>query len=113
MEPEKRTHPRVAVTLSIIRLGAALNISQSGMCVLVDDPLPIDYEVKLELALPNLEIESGESSDTVQVEGVIVWSKYSEQLDKYEVGIKFTKIEGENRVQVKAFIEKHTQNNPQ
>lgn len=113
MTTEKRTNPRVDVKLSIIRLGAALNISETGMCVLSDEPLPIDYEVRLKVALPDLDNESGGTSHTIQIEGVIVWIKFSEQLDKYEIGIKFTKIEGASRAEVKSFIEKYTLNNPQ
>ncbi|GJQ57891.1 MAG: PilZ domain-containing protein [Candidatus Scalindua sp. AMX11] len=113
MKTENRTHPRIDVKLSITRLGAALNISESGMCILVDEPLPIDYEVKLSLTLPHLDNEGDKTSNTIQVEGVIVWTKFLEQLDKYEAGIKFSKLEGENRVQVKAFLEKHTQNSPE
>ena len=113
MKTEKRTNPRIDVKLSITRIGAALNISEAGMCVLSDKPLPIDYEVKLNLALPDPDNESGETSKTIQIEGVIVWIKYSEQIDKYEIGIKFTKIEGAGRAQVKTFIENHTLKNPQ
>ncbi|MCP5006992.1 MAG: PilZ domain-containing protein [Planctomycetes bacterium] len=110
MGSDKRTYPRVGVNVSIDRPGNALNISESGICILADDPLPIDYEVKLNLSLPGIE---NEAPGNLHIEGVIVWIKFLEELEKFEIGIKFSKMEGGSRAQVKAFIEKHSQNNSQ
>ena len=112
MKVDKRTSPRIDVKLTIMRFGLAMNISVAGMCVIVDDPLPIDYLVELKLSLPDLVNEREESSNIVLVEGVVVWTKFSEQLDKYEVGIKFMNLDDDNKALVKSFIENYSHGNP-
>ncbi len=113
-EAERRIYPRVDVKLAITRLGTAMNISEGGICVLVDDALPIDYLIELNVSLPILNNDyKKESSKTLKLEGVVVWNKYSELLDKYEIGIKFTNMQNYNKAVVNAFIERYTQNNPQ
>ena len=111
MKVDKRTSLRIDVKLSILRYGLAMNISAAGMCVIVDDPLPIDYFVELKLSLPDQINEREDSSNIISVEGVVVWTKFSEQLDKYEVGIKFTNLNADNKALVKSFIENYSHGN--
>ncbi len=67
------------------------------------------HKVDLDLILPNLSNDDKqESSDPTKLEGVVVWTKYSELLGKHEVGIKFTEAHVYSKEILKSFIEEYT-----
>ena len=49
MKTKRRVYPRVDVNITITHLGNAINISEGGMCVIVDDPLPVGHKIDLDL----------------------------------------------------------------
>ncbi|MFQ5963576.1 MAG: PilZ domain-containing protein [Candidatus Scalinduaceae bacterium] len=109
MVTQRRVYPRVDVNITLSQLGNAVNISEGGMCVIVDNPIPVGHMINLDLFLPNSSVDDvKEPLDQVKLEGIVVWSKHSELLDKHEVGIKFTDQHLYNREKVKTFIEKYT-----
>ncbi len=109
MKTEKRVSARVDVSITIKHLGNAINISEGGMCAIIGDPLPIGHKVDLDLVLPNSTNDGKqESSDPVKLEGVVVWTKHSESLNKHEIGIKFTDTHVYSKEILQSFIEKYT-----
>ncbi len=84
------------------------------MCVIVDDPVPTGHKADLDLILPiSPNDDKQESSNPIKLEGTVVQTKYSELLDKHEVGIKFTRTHVYSKKILKSFIEKYTQNTSQ
>lgn len=109
METKKRVYPRVDVSITIKYLGSAINISEGGMCVIIDDPLPIGHKIDLDLLLPDSsDDDKQKSSNPIKLEGVVDWTKYSETLDMHEIGIKFTDTHVYSKETLKSFIEKYT-----
>ncbi len=109
MKTKRRVYPRVDVNITITHLGSAINISEGGMCVIIDNPLPTGHKIDLDLLLPNSPNDDKQnSSNPSKLEGVVVWTKYSELLDKHEVGIKFTDTHVYSKKTLKSFIEKYT-----
>ncbi|ODS33216.1 MAG: PilZ domain protein [Candidatus Scalindua rubra] len=108
MEKKRRIYPRVDVNITIKQLGNAVNISEGGICVIAENPLPIGSNVDLDLFLSDLPCEAEQrSSDSVKFEGTVLWTKYSELFDKYEVGIKFINPHPSNRKKIKSFVESY------
>jgi hypothetical protein len=78
MKTKKRAYPRVDVSITIKHLGNAINISEGGMCAIIDDPLPIGHKIDLDLVLPtSSNDDKQESSNPIKLEGVVVWTKHS------------------------------------
>ncbi len=79
------------------------------MCFIVDDPVPTGHKVDLDLVLPNSpNDDKQESSEPNKLEEVVVQTKYSELLGKYEVVIKFTDAHVYSKEILKSFIEEYT-----
>ena len=113
MKTEKRVSARVDVSITIKHLGNAINISEGGIRAITDDPLPIGHKIDLDLVLPtSSNDDKQESSNPIKLEGEIVWTKYSESLDKHQIGIKFTDINAHGKEILKSFVEEYTENNP-
>ena len=109
MKTKRRAYPRVDVNITIKQLGNAVNISEGGLCVIVDIPLTIGHKIDLDLFLPDSSDDSKQETSNIAIlEGEVVWVKNSELLDKYEVGIKFTDTHPHSKEKVKSFIERHT-----
>lgn len=108
MEAKNRVFPRVVVKITIKQVGSAVNISEGGLCIISDNPLPVGQVINLDLSLSG---ESGnpiqESSDPVKYEGIVVRNKFSALLNKFEVGVKFINSSPSNKEQIKSFIESH------
>jgi c-di-GMP-binding flagellar brake protein YcgR len=109
MKTKRRIHPRVEVNITIKELGNAINISEGGMCVIIDNSLPIGHKVDIDLLLPSSSNDDKkESLNPIKLEGVVAWTKYSELLDKHEAGIKFTDTHVYSKELLKSFIENYT-----
>ena len=61
--------------------GLARNISQGGVCILIDRNLKKESILRLEFTLP------GENPEHIEVLGKVVWQKKED--DKFLTGIKF------------------------
>ncbi len=108
MEAKNRVFPRVVVNFTIKQVGSAVNISEGGLCIISDIPLPVGQVINLDLSLsegPGNPIQ--ESSDQAKHDGIVVRNKFSASLNKYEVGVKFTNSSPSNKEQIKSFIESH------
>lgn len=108
MEAKNRIFPRVVVNITIKQVGSAVNISEGGLCIISDNTLPVGQVINLDLSLsgvPGNPIQ--ESSDQAKYEGIVVRSKFSALLNKFEVGVKFINSSPSNKEQIKSFIESH------
>jgi c-di-GMP-binding flagellar brake protein YcgR len=109
MKTNRRIYLRVGVNITIKHLGNAINISEGGLRAIIDDPLPIGHKIDLDLFLPNSPNDDKQnSSNPIKLEGVVVWTKHSESLNKHEIGIKFTDTHVHSKEILKSFIEKYT-----
>ncbi len=109
MKTNRSIYLRVDVNITIKHLGNAINISEGGMCAIIDDPLPIGHKIDLDLVLPtSSNDDKQESSNPIKLEGVVVWTKHSESLNKHQIGIKFTDINAHGKEILKSFVEKYT-----
>ncbi len=98
MKTKTNTYPQVDVRISNNQLSNAVNITERGICVIVDTPLSVGKRVDLDLSIPNSSnYKTTTPSNPINLEGVSVWIKYSELLDKYELGIKFTNIDHQSK----------------
>ena len=108
MEAKNRVYPRIDVNITIKQVGNAVNISEGGLCIITDSPLPIGQVVNLELFLSDVPGNPGqESSDQDKYDGIVVWSKRSELSNKFEVGVRFINSSPSNKEKIKSFIESH------
>ncbi len=109
MTTKKRVKPKGHIDIIIKHLGDAINISEGGMSVVIDNPLLIGHKIELDLHLPTLSNDDKqESSNPITLEGEVVWSEYSESLDKHQIGIKFTDINAHGKETLKSFVEDYT-----
>ncbi len=114
MNAELRTYPRVNLKFIAIQLGSSVNISEGGICVAVENPLHIDCLIDFDLLLsPPSNATKRKSSTRIKLKGMVVWTRYSELLGKYKIGIKFTDRHYYSKAKIKSFIERYKYNNPQ
>ncbi len=70
--------------------------------------MPLGHKVELGLLFPDSsDDDKQKSSNPIKLEGEVAWTKYSETLDRHEIGIKFTDIDGHNKERLKSFVDKH------
>lgn len=73
MTTKKRVKPAGDVNIIIKHLGDAINISEGGMGVVIDDPLLIGHKIELDLLLPtSSNDDKQESSNPITIEGEVV-----------------------------------------
>ncbi|MFQ5713189.1 MAG: PilZ domain-containing protein [Candidatus Scalinduaceae bacterium] len=109
MTTKKRVRARGHINIIIKHLADAINISEGGMGVIIDNPLLIGHKIELDLHLPTTSNDDKqESSNPITLEGEVVWTKYSESLDKHQIGIKFTDTNAQGKETLKSFVEKYT-----
>ncbi len=107
MKSQRRVYPRVEVNITVKHLGNAINISEKGMCAIIDNPLPIGHRIDLDMLLPD-SFNTDKQDSSIKLEGVVVWNKHSDLLNKHEVGIKFTDTHVYSKEILKSFVEKYT-----
>lgn len=108
MDAKNRVYPRVDVNITIKQVGSAVNISEGGLCIISDNPLPIGQVIDIDLLLSDVPANpKQESSGQAKYNGIVVWNKYSELLNKFEVGVSFIDSSPSNKKQIKSFIEHH------
>ncbi len=74
MKTKRRVYPTVDVNIIITHLGNTINISEGGMCVIIDNPLPVGHKVDLDLVLPNSSNDDKQKpSNPIKLEGTVVY----------------------------------------
>ncbi len=105
---ERREYARLNSKFISVQLGPGVNISEGGICVIVEDPLRIGQVIDIIVLLTATPaVGMQKSSIRVKLKGVVIWTKYSELSGKYKVGIRFTGKNFYGRAKVKSFIDKH------
>ena len=113
MEAKDRVYPRVDVNITIKQMGNAVNISEGGLCIISDNPLPIGQVIDIDLLLSDVPANPKQkSSGKAKYDGIVVWNKYSELLNKFEVGVRFMNSPHSSKEQIKSFIQSHASDNP-
>jgi len=82
------------------------NVSAGGAFVRTREVYPVGTDVKLRFTLPN-------DNATIEAAGEVIWS-YNQagrtEPNSSGMGIKFTKIQDEDRVRITRFVEESTRN---
>ena len=109
MPDEKRTNLRANTEIQILfkELGAfskvyMLNVSNGGLFIKTDDPLPLEKTVVLRLQLPG-------ETEMMEIEGRVIWNNPKGVKNSFPrgMGIQFVKMEPENQETIEAFVKKH------
>ena len=109
MNQEKRCVPRVATTIEIMfkEVGSfikayMLNVSNGGLFIKADDPLPLDSAVTLRVSLP------GESEE-MQIQGNVVWNNPRGRKNSFPkgMGVQFVEIKPEHAEKINEFVKKY------
>ena len=109
MDQEKRSGPRATTKIEIMfkEIGGfikayMLNVSNGGLFVKADDPLPLDSPVNLKLTLP------GESEE-MQIQGRVVWNNPKGRKDSFPkgMGIQFVEIKPEHAEKINEFVKRY------
>lgn len=85
--PQRRTAPRVAVTLDLLLLrrrgnrisGKTLDLGSGGMCVATDRPLSVDEVLKFDIPLGETHVAGG--ARVLRMQGHNVYALRFEELD--------------------------------
>ena len=109
MGEEKRTSPRIETNIDIMfrESGAfiksyMLNVSNGGLFLKTENPLPIDSLVTLRIKLPG-------ETEVMEVQGCVVWSnpKFKNNAFPAGMGIQFNKMKPDDRKKIDEFVEKY------
>ena len=109
MGQEKRGRPRATTKIEITfkEVGGfvkayMLNVSNGGLFVKAEDPLPLDSPVLLKLTLP------GESEE-MQIGGCVVWNNPKDRKNSFPkgMGIQFVEIKPEHAKKIEGFVKKY------
>lgn len=106
---ERRLHPRTQIQIEVnyrsldaLYENPVLDISQGGMFIRTESPLPLGTEISLEFVIPG-------QDQTIQSKGLVVWrhesthSRISSQ--KPGMGIRFIQMEPQDLKRIKAYVE--------
>lgn len=105
---ELRKYARLNSKFITIQLGPSVDISEGGICVIVEDPLRIGHEIDVIVLLTTTHaVGMQKPSIRIKLEGVVIWTKYSKLLGKYKVGIRFAGKNYYGKAKIKSFIDKH------
>jgi len=109
MAEEKRAGPRAMIKIEIIYKEAGsfvrsyiLNLSNGGLFVKAENPLPLDTHVMIQLTLPG-------ETEPMEIEGIIVWINFKARKSSFPkgMGVKFISLNEEDAVKIKALVKKH------
>ena len=110
---EKRKYKRKKITIDVDYDiskdqkwfdSTSLDISAGGMCLVSREPLQVDSSVKLKFIIPD-------SDKPLFVTGVVIWNeKFLKKNNNtsYYNGIKFTRIDAEDRAFINKYVESTT-----
>jgi uncharacterized protein (TIGR02266 family) len=79
-----------------------LNISNGGIFIGTETPLPLDAMVTLMVKLPG-------ETDEMEIEGRVVWNNPQGRKNSFPkgMGIQFAKIDPNHAEKIQAFVDKH------
>lgn len=107
---ERRSHPRIAAAIATViyvdggtRVARANNVSLGGMGLTLGEALPDNTPVELSFHL----VRQGEVDATTPrllIAGQVMWAVEAE--GGFDVGIRFTGLDGEQRGLLQGFIER-------
>jgi uncharacterized protein (TIGR02266 family) len=106
---DKRVSPRIETKIDILfkEAGALirsymLNVSNGGLFLKTEKPLPIDSVVTLMIRLPG-------QTEAMEIQGCVVWSNPKAKNTAFPcgMGIQFTKLNPEHKKKIEEFVEKH------
>jgi len=109
MTQEKRSSPRATTRIEIVfkEVGSfikayMLNVSNGGLFVKADDPLPLDSPVILRVTLP-------EESEEIEIQGSVVWNNPKGRKNSFPkgMGIQFVEIKPEHAEKIDEFVKKY------
>jgi len=102
---ESRTNKRVETNIDILfresgafKKSHTLNVSNGGLFVKTEDPLPIDSVVTLRMRLPG-------ETEPMEIQGCVVWSTPKDKNSDFPcgMGIQFIKMNAEDRTKIDCF----------
>jgi type IV pilus assembly protein PilZ len=106
---DKRINPRIETKIDILfrESGAfirsyMLNVSNGGLFLKTDNPLPIDSTVTLMMRLPG-------ETEAMEVQGCVVWSNPKAKNTAFPcgMGIQFLKMNPDQKKKIEEFVDKH------
>jgi uncharacterized protein (TIGR02266 family) len=109
MTEARRSSPRATTKIEILFKeprafvkAYMLNVSNGGLFVKTENPLPLDTPVILLVKLP-------EDNDTMEIEGRVVWINSKGRKDSFPkgMGIQFIKMQPEYNQKIDNFVKKH------
>ncbi len=109
MGEEKRQSPRANTKIEIMfkEFGAfikvyMLNVSNGGLFIKTDNPLPLEAPVLLKLTLPG-------APDAMEIEGRVVWNNPKGRKNSFPkgMGIQFIKMAPEHEEIIQGFVDKY------
>lgn len=99
-----RTSPRVATNIEIVFREAGsfiksymLNVSNGGVFIRTDHPLPLDSVLALRMQLPD-------DKEKMDIRGRVVWANSKAKSFPAGMGIQFITIAPEHRDKIAAFV---------
>ena len=105
MVENNRTNQRIETNIDILysESGAfikshTLNVSNGGLFLETEDPLPIDSEVTLRMRLPG-------ETEPMEIQGYVVWSNPKGKNNAFPsgMGIQFIGMNSEQRMKIDVF----------
>jgi type IV pilus assembly protein PilZ len=109
MSEDKRQSPRVDTNIEIMfkEKGSFIksymrNVSNGGIYIKTDAPLPIDGRVNLKMKLPDIE-------ESMEIQGRVVWINPKSGNNSFPpgMGIQFVTIRTDHKDFIDRFVEKH------
>lgn len=78
-----------------------LNVTNGGLFIKTDTPLPLDAPVILNLKLPG-------ETDIMEIEGKVIWINPKGRKNSFPkgMGIQFIKMSDENKEKIESFVNK-------
>ena len=99
IKTEARQSDRIKCRVIVENVGATVDLSEGGMCVLMANPLAEGTEVGLAFQLP-------ESEETVHCHGRVVHTGPSSiDRDLYEIGIQFLRLMTRHREALGQYVQ--------
>ena len=105
MVEDNRTNQRIETNIDILYSESGsfikshtLNVSNGGLFLETEDPLPIDSEVTLRMRLPG-------ETEPMEIQGCVVWSNPKGKNNAFPsgMGIQFIGMNSEQRMKIDVF----------
>ena len=109
MAEDKRLSPRVETNIEIMfkEKGSFIksymrNVSNGGIYIKTDTPLPVDGRVNLKMKLPDI-------AESMDIQGRVVWTNPKSGNNAFPpgMGIQFVTIRTDHKAVIDGFVEKH------